>query len=100
MITNRPVRFTISAVAPTRAKDSDREDTCKILDAALADGQLSAEEHRQPSDVTSTYLIVEASDDQTTPGAVSLSAYVCADYGSGYIKFAADGTIERLNPPS
>ena len=35
------------ATAATRAKDSDRNDTCQILDAALADGQLSAEEHRQ-----------------------------------------------------
>jgi len=30
----------------TRAKDSDRNDTCQILDGALADGQLSTEEHR------------------------------------------------------
>ena len=52
------------------------------------------------SDVTSTYLIVEPSDDPSTPGAVSLSAYVSADYGSGYIKFAGDGTVERVNPPS
>lgn len=35
------------ATAATRAKDSDRNDTCQILDTALADGQLSAEEHRQ-----------------------------------------------------
>lgn len=54
----------------------------------------------KPSDVTSTYLIVEPSDDPTTPGAVSLSVYVSADYGSGYIKFAGDGTVERVNPPS
>lgn len=33
--------------AGTRAKDSDRNDTCAVLDAALADGQLSGEEHRQ-----------------------------------------------------
>jgi hypothetical protein len=32
--------------AGTRAKDSDRNDTCTILDSALADGQLSMEEHR------------------------------------------------------
>ena len=32
--------------AGTRAKDSDRNDSCKILDSALADGQLSMEEHR------------------------------------------------------
>jgi hypothetical protein len=54
----------------------------------------------QPSDVKSTYLIVQPSDDPSTPGAVSLSAYVSADYGSGYIKFAGDGTVERVNPPS
>ncbi len=35
------------ATAATRAKDSDRNDTCQVLDTALADGQLSAEEHRQ-----------------------------------------------------
>ncbi len=33
--------------ASTRAKDSDRNDTCAVLDSALADGQLSGEEHRQ-----------------------------------------------------
>jgi hypothetical protein len=54
----------------------------------------------KPSDVTSTYLIVQPSNNQSTPGAVSLSAYVSADYGSGYIQFAADGTIERVNPPA
>ncbi|MFN3004126.1 DUF1707 domain-containing protein [Mycolicibacterium wolinskyi] len=31
----------------TRAKDSDRNDTCKVLDSALSEGQLSMEEHRQ-----------------------------------------------------
>ncbi len=31
----------------TRAKDSDRNDTCQILDTALSEGQLSMTEHRQ-----------------------------------------------------
>jgi hypothetical protein len=31
----------------TRAKDSDRSDTCQVLDSALADGQLSMDDHRQ-----------------------------------------------------
>jgi hypothetical protein len=31
----------------TRATDKDRNDTCQVLDAALGDGQLSTEEHRQ-----------------------------------------------------
>lgn len=33
--------------ASTRAKDSDRTDTCQILDTALAEGQLSMSEHAQ-----------------------------------------------------
>lgn len=31
----------------TRAKDSDRNNTCQVLDSALAEGQLSMEEHGQ-----------------------------------------------------
>jgi hypothetical protein len=31
----------------TRAKDSDRQDACHILDNALSDGELSMEEHRE-----------------------------------------------------
>lgn len=31
----------------TRAKDSDRDITCKALDAAFSEGQISTEEHRQ-----------------------------------------------------
>ena len=31
----------------TRAKDSDRTETCQVLDSAFAEGQLSMEEHRQ-----------------------------------------------------
>jgi hypothetical protein len=33
--------------ARTRAKDSDRSDTCQVLDSAFGEGQLSMEEHRQ-----------------------------------------------------
>ncbi|MDT7791112.1 MAG: hypothetical protein QOD59_548 [Mycobacterium sp.] len=33
--------------AGTRAKDSDRNGTCQVLDSALAEGQLSMEEHRE-----------------------------------------------------
>jgi hypothetical protein len=33
--------------AETRATDDDRNTTCQILDAALGDGQLSMEEHRE-----------------------------------------------------
>lgn len=32
--------------AHTRAKDTDRNNACQVLDSALADGQLSMEEHR------------------------------------------------------
>lgn len=35
------------ATATTRAKDINRQETCKILDEALNDGELSMEEHRE-----------------------------------------------------
>ena len=31
----------------TRAKDTDRRETCAVLDNALSDGELSGEEHRE-----------------------------------------------------
>ncbi len=37
--------MTTGQTARTRAKDSDRTDTCQILDTALAEGQLSMAEH-------------------------------------------------------
>ncbi|MCQ4119684.1 DUF1707 SHOCT-like domain-containing protein [Rhodococcus tibetensis] len=37
--------MTKSTLAGLRARDSDRADACGVLDAAQADGQLSAEEH-------------------------------------------------------
>jgi hypothetical protein len=37
----------IGQTARTRGKDSDRTDTCQILDTALAEGQLSMTEHAQ-----------------------------------------------------
>lgn len=54
----------------------------------------------KPSDVKSTYLIIEASRDQTAPGTLSLSAYVSSDFGGGYIAFEGDGTVTRINYPS
>ena len=53
-----------------------------------------------PSDVKNTYLIIAAATDPKTPGALSLSAYVSGNSGSGYIVFAGDGTIKRVNQPS
>jgi hypothetical protein len=37
----------VGVTTTTRAKDTDRQDTCTVLDNALADGELSAEEHRE-----------------------------------------------------
>ena len=47
------------ATANTRATDSNRVDTCQLLDSALSDGQLSMEEHR---------LRVSAATNATTLG--------------------------------
>ncbi|MCV7383123.1 DUF1707 domain-containing protein [Mycolicibacter longobardus] len=54
----------------------------------------------KPADVKNTYLVISPAKDPTAPGAVSLSAYVSTEYGSGYITFAGDGTIKRINYPS
>lgn len=61
----------------TRAKDSDRTDTCAVLDSALADGQLSGVEHRQrvaaaTSATTLGELRTLVSDLQTTGAPVQL----------------------------
>jgi hypothetical protein len=55
------------------AKDSDRPDTCTVLDNALADGELYAEEHREQvgaatKAVTRGDLHVLVSDLQTSAG--------------------------------
>ncbi|OBY33185.1 membrane protein [Mycolicibacter kumamotonensis] len=54
----------------------------------------------KPSDVKSTYLIIEPARDPTAPGELSLSVYVSSDYGGGYIAFAGDGAVKRINYPS
>ena len=54
----------------------------------------------KPSEVKSTYLIVDPAKDPTAPGALSLTIYVSSDYGSGFIAFAGDGTVKRVNYPS
>lgn len=41
------VAVAIRQTASTRAKDTDRDDTCRILDGALGEGQLSMTEHRE-----------------------------------------------------
>ncbi|OBJ50932.1 DUF1707 domain-containing protein [Mycobacterium sp. 1423905.2] len=54
----------------------------------------------KPSDVKSTYLILEPATDPTAPGSLSLTIYVSSDYGSGYIQLAGDGTVKHVNYPS
>jgi hypothetical protein len=55
----------------------------------------------KPSDVKSTYLIIEPSSDQTAPpGALDIDIYVSSDFGSGYIELNADGTTKQVNYPS
>jgi Domain of unknown function (DUF1707) len=56
--------------------------------------------HMKPSDIKTSYLIIEPATDPTRPGTLSLSLYVSTDYGGGYIVFAGDGTVKQLNLPS
>lgn len=44
---DHPVSKYRGGSSTTRAKDSDRQDACRILDNALNDGELSMEEHRE-----------------------------------------------------
>lgn len=54
----------------------------------------------KPSDVKTSYLIVEPATDPTTPGALSLSVYISSDYGGGYTAFTGDGTVKQMNLPT
>lgn len=54
----------------------------------------------KPSEVKSTYLIIEPAKDPTAPGSLTLSVYVSSDYGSGSIDFGADGIPKRVQEPS
>ncbi|OBK70083.1 DUF1707 domain-containing protein [Mycobacterium sp. 1165178.9] len=56
--------------------------------------------HMRPSDVKSTYLIVEPATDPTTPRALSLSLYVSSDYGGGHVTFSSDGTVKQTSLPT
>jgi len=68
-----------SQTASTRAKDSDRNDICQILDTALSDGQLSMTEHEQRVKAATTAttlgdLRALVSDLQTGNAPVQLAA--------------------------
>ncbi|OBH42237.1 DUF1707 SHOCT-like domain-containing protein [Mycobacterium mantenii] len=56
--------------------------------------------HMKPSDVKTSYLIVEPATDPTTPGALTLSLYVSSDYGGGYVAFTGDGTVKQMSLPT
>lgn len=54
----------------------------------------------KPDDVKNTYLIIDPSDDPTTPEAVELSVHVSSEFGSGSLRLNPDGTQKRINYPS
>src|SRR5262249_16441225 len=56
--------------------------------------------HMRQPDVKTPVLVIAPATDPTTPGALSLSVYVSSDYGGGFIVFAADGTVKRINLPA
>jgi Domain of unknown function (DUF1707) len=86
-----------------------KSDTDKIVDLSKFDAKAVVGVLRgapetlniKPSDVKSTYLIIEPSSDQTAPpGALDIDIYVSSDFGSGYIELNADGTTKQVNYPS
>ena len=51
------------------------------------------------ADVKNTYLIITPGGDPAAPDAVEVMIYVSSDFGSGYIKLAADGSVKQINYP-
>jgi hypothetical protein len=92
------------ATAKTRATDDDRNTTCQIPDAALGDGQLSMEEHRERvSAATKAIALGElqslVSDLQIRSG-LALRVHVSAGgAGGGYAAVGADGSVIRIYAP-
>ncbi len=54
----------------------------------------------KPAEVKNTYMIIDASADPLTPGAVSISLYVSSEFGSGYIELNPDASVKRISYPS
>ena len=54
----------------------------------------------KPSDVTSTYLVIDPSGDPLTPDAVEISIYVSSDFGGGMLELAPEGSTKRISYPS
>lgn len=54
----------------------------------------------KPAEVSNTYMIIDASTDPLTPGAVSISLYVSSEFGSGYIELNPDASVKRISYPS
>ena len=54
----------------------------------------------KPADVNTTYLVIEPSEDPTTPEAVEISIYVSSDFGGGSIELNPDGSTKRVSYPS
>lgn len=87
---------------------SSKSDSARVVDLAKFDmkaviGVLRGAPETlgiKPSEVTSTYLIVDPSGDPTTPDAVELSIYVSSDFGGGNIELNPDGTSKRISYPS
>ena len=50
-------------------------------------------------DAKSTQLLIAAGGDPAAPDAVEVMIYVSSDFGSGYIKLAADGSVKQINYP-
>jgi hypothetical protein len=54
----------------------------------------------KPAEVSSTYLVLDPSEDPLTPGAVSISIYVSSEFGGGYLEVGPDGSVKRISYPS
>jgi Domain of unknown function (DUF1707) len=87
---------------------TSKSDSARLVDLAKFDTQAIVGILRgapetlgiKPSDVSSTYLIIDPSGDPTTPEAVEISVYVSSDFGSGSLELDPDGSTKRVSYPS
>jgi hypothetical protein len=54
----------------------------------------------KPSDVTSTYLIIDPSGDPLSPDTVEISVHISTDFGSGSLELNPDGSTKRVYYPA
>ncbi len=54
----------------------------------------------KPSEVKTTYLVIEPARDPTAPDTLTISIYVSSEFGGGYIQLGPDASVKHITYPS